>query len=320
MELNILRRTAGLALAILIPNLSLRAASEMKPGEQKQFATPQEALDSLARAAESFDAAVLKEILGPGSDDLITTGDSVADKQRAADFVVKVKEKSSVEPDKKNANRVTIVIGSDDYPLPVPLLKSNGTWHFDANAGHDEILRRRVGANELDAIEVCRGLVEAQKEYAEDKHDQAPVNQYAQQIISTSGKQDGLAWQNPDGSWSGPVGEAAAKAIQEGYKDKAQPYHGYYFKVLKGQGPNAPMGEMDYAVNGAMIGGFAIAAAPAQYKVTGVKTFIVGSDGVVYEKDLGSKTPETFGSMERFNPDKSWQITGDEAEDQTAAR
>jgi hypothetical protein len=153
---------------------------------------------------------------------------------------------------------------------------------------------------------VCRGFVEAQHEYAHVKRDGASVNQYAQRVISTSGKQDGLAWQNADGSWGGPIGENVARAIQQGYSNKAEPYQGYYFKVLKGQGPAAPLGEMDFVVKGVMIGGFALVASPAEYAVTGVQTFIVSHDGVVYEKNLGPDTLNAFKAMERFNPDKTW--------------
>ena len=234
------------------------------------------------------------------------------DKNRAADFATKAKEKNSVQPDPKNPNRAILSVGNDDFPVPIPIVKNKGKWHFDTKSGRDEILRRRIGANELDAIEVCHGFVEAQKEYAEEKHDDSPVNQYAQRIISTPGKHDGLAWQNADGTWGGPVGEAAAKALEQGYSDKNQPYHGYYFKVLKGQGPAAPLGQMDFVVNGAMIGGFGLAAAPAQYRVTGVQTFLVGHDGAVYEKDLGPTTLKVFQSMDRFNPDKTWHPTDDQ--------
>ena len=171
---------------------------------------------------------------------------------------------------------------------------------------------RRIGANELDAIAICHGFVEAQHDYAQEKHDDSQVNQYAQKIIGTPGKHDGLAWQNADGTWEGPVGENVAKALAEGYSEKTQPYHGYFFKVLKGQGPAAPLGQMDFVVKGLMIGGFALAAAPAQYRVTGVKTFVVGSTGIVYEKDLGSETLKKFATLDRFNPDKTWKATDDE--------
>jgi hypothetical protein len=191
--------------------------------------------------------------------------------------------------------------------MPVPIVRKGGKWSFDASAGRREIRYRRIGRNELDAIQLCRGYVEAQHEYALQKREGSPMNQYAQRIISSPGKKDGLAWRNPDGTWGGPISEKIAHAIQLGYSSRAEPYHGYFFKVLKGQGPAAPMGQLDFVVQGVMIGGFALVAAPAQYRVTGVKTFIVSHDGVVYQKDLGPATPQLFKKMERFNPDKSWQ-------------
>ena len=279
---------------------------------QKEFSSPKEAADSLLSAAEMFDVAALEEILGPDATDLIKSADPVADKKRATDFTAKSKEKISLDVDPKNSKRTILSVGNDAFPLAIPIVQRKGTWIFDTKAGRDEMLMRRIGANELDAIEICRGFVEAQHEYAQEKHDDSQVNQYAQRIISTQGKHDGLAWQNTDGTWGGPVGEGVAKAIAQGYSDKTQPYHGYYFKVLKGQGPAAPLGQMDFIVKGAMIGGFALAAAPAQYRVTGVKTFIVGPDGVVYEKDLGANTLKTFARLDRFNPDKTWKATDDE--------
>jgi hypothetical protein len=173
-------------------------------------------------------------------------------------------------------------------------------------------LLRRIGENELDAIQICRGYVEAQQDYALDKHDSSELNEYAQQIIATPGKHNGLAWRNEDGTWGGPIGEEIAGALEQGYDQDVNPYHGYYFKVLKGQGPSAPLGQIDFVVRGAMIGGFALAAAPAQYRVTGVKTFIVSHDGIVYEKDLGPNTLAAFKAMERYDPDKTWQVTDDE--------
>ena len=192
-------------------------------------------------------------------------------------------------------------------PLPLGLLVKKGQgWSFDTEAGRKEVLLRRIGANELDAIQICRGYVEAQYEYAFQKQEGYNVNQYAQRVISTPGKQDGLAWKNSDGTWGGPVGEKIAQAIEQGYTSRSEPYHGYFFKVLKGQGPAAPMGQMDFVVKGLMIGGFALVAAPAEYGITGVKTFIVSNDGVVFQKDFGPATVDEFAKMERFNPDKSW--------------
>src|SRR5947199_6143721 len=296
---------------------STAAASQL---QQKQFGTAKQAADALIQVAANFDIAALKEILGPDSDDIIASEDPVQDKNRAAAFAEKAKEKISIEMVKKDGDHAILEVGNDAFSLPIPIVKQKGKWFFDTKVGREEILNRRVGANELNTIALCRGFVEAQHEYAQEKHDDSKVNQYAQRIISTPGKHDGLAWQNPDGTWGGPVGEEVAKALEEGYSNPSQPqpYHGYYFKVLKGQGPAAPMGEMDFVVGGTMIGGFALAAAPAEYRVTGVMTFIIGPDGVVYEKDLGPDTLKTFQSMDRYNPDKTWKVTKDDVEDDSS--
>jgi len=287
-------------------------AATVSDSKQKQFDTPKEAADNLVQAAESFDVALLTEILGPDSTDVISSQDPVADKKQAMAFAAKAKEKSNIGTDPKNPNRAILTVGSDDFPVPIPIVKEKGKWVFDMKAGRQEILNRRIGTNELDAITICRGFVEAQEEYAQEKHDDAKVNQYAQRIISTPGKHDGLAWKNSDGTWGGPVGEGIARALEQGYSKQGEPFHGYYFKVLKGQGPAAPKGEMDFVMEGAMIGGFALTAAPAQYRVTGVKTFQVGPSGVVYEKDLGPDTLKVFETMDRYNPDKTWKATGDD--------
>ena len=279
------------------------------PLNQKQFASPKEAADALVQAAASFDQAALKEILGPGSEDIIVSEDPVQDKNRAIAFAEKAKEKSSLE---SKGDHAILEVGKNAFPLPIPIVKQKGKWVFDTKIGKEEILNRRIGANELDAIAICRGFDDAQKEYAQEKHDDSKLNQYAQKIISTPGKHDGLAWKNPDASWGGPVGEEVAKALEQGYTDKAKPYHGYYFKVLSKQGPAAPGGEIDFVIGGAMIGGFGLVAAPAEYRVTGVKTFMVGPDGVVHEKDLGAETLKTFQAMNSYNPDKTWKATDDE--------
>ena len=272
----------------------------------KAFATPQQAADALVDAAETFDVAALEQIFGPGGDDLVLFGEYEQDRERAAKFAAEAREKKTVSVDPKNGRRAFLLVGNEDWPFPVPLVKSGNKWYFDAKGGSQELLYRRIGNNELDAIAISRGYVDAQNAYALQQREGYDVNQYAQRIISTPGKQDGLAWQNPDGSWGGPIGENIAKAIEEGYSSRAEPYHGYFFKVLKAQGADAPLGAMDYVVKGVMIGGFALVAAPAEYGVTGVKTFIVSHDGVVYEKDLGPESLTEFKKMERFNPDRSW--------------
>jgi DUF2950 family protein len=297
-------------LSAATPGQDGKATDTSKPA-QKTFGSPKAAADAFIKAAGDFDVAALGAILGPGGEDLVASGDPVQDKNIATAFAAKAREKESIVMDPEDHSRATLVVGHDNFPLSIPIVEENGAWSFDTDAGREEILFRRIGANELDAIQMCLGYVEAQEEYASEKHDGAEVNQYAQKIISSPGKHDGLAWRNADGSMGGPVGEGVAKALDQGYSDKSQPYHGYFFKVLKGQGPAAPLGQMDFVVEGAMIGGFALAAAPAEYRVTGVKTFIVSYEGVVYEKDLGPDTLKAFKEMQLYNPDKSWHRTAD---------
>jgi len=275
---------------------------------QKSFPTAQAAADALVAAAKSFDVPALLEILGPDGKDLVGTEDKVLDQTQAAEFAKQAETKLVVTPNPKNAGRAEVTVGSEDWPLPIPLVKGEGGWRFDTAAGKHEILIRRIGRNELDAIEVCRGYVEAQEEYASEPRGDSTVLQYAQRVIGSAEKQDGLAWRDTDGVWRGPIGAKVAGALLEGYSARrlVEPYHGYYFKILKGQGPAAPLGQLDYVVNGLMIGGFALVASPAEYAVTGVKSFIVSNDGIVYEKDLGPKTLEAFRAMDRFNPDASW--------------
>jgi Protein of unknown function (DUF2950) len=287
--------------------------SESSAQTQKAFATPQQAADALIQAAGNYDVPVLLEIFGPQGKDFISSADPIKDKNLAITFAAKAQEKTLVRPDPRNRARAILTVGDDDWPFPLPMVKRSGKWYFDSKEGHDEILRRRIGANELDAIQICRGFVDAQEEYALEIHDNSGVNQYAQKIISTPGKHDGLYWENEDGTPGGPISRAIARAIQEGYMPgKTSVYHGYYFKVLKGQGPAAPLGQLDYVIEGIMIGGFALIATPAEHGVTGVKTFMVSYDGTVYEKDLGPESLKIFQSMDRYNPDKGWHRTDDE--------
>ena len=272
----------------------------------KTFPTAEAAANALIDAAEKYDETALLAILGPDSYDIIHTGEPARDREVAQQFATQARTKNHVALQPKNTRRAFLNIGDDDWPFPVPLVKGPGGWSFDTRAGRLEILYRRIGSNELNAIEICRGYVEAQHEYALIKRGTSGVNQYAQRIISTPGKQDGLAWQNADGTWDGPIGEKVAQAIARGYTSRTEPFHGYYFRVLKGQGAAAPLGELDFVVKDVMIGGFALVAFPAQYRLTGVQTFMVSHDGVVYQKDLGPKTLELAGAIERFNPDKSW--------------
>jgi len=282
------------------------AAVAAAPAGVRSFDTPQQAAAVLIAAAEKFDQDALERIFGPKGNDLVFSGEYALDRQHAADFVAQAHEKTSVSVDSHDGNRAFLLVGDESWPFPVPIVKRGDKWFFDAPAGSQELLYRRIGANELDAIQICRGYVEAQEEYALQPREGYQVNQYAQRIVSTPGKQDGLAWQDSDGTWGGPIGEKIAQAIEQGYTLQSEPYHGYFFKILKGQGPAAPLGEMNFVVEGVMIGGFALVAAPAEYAVTGVKTFIVSNDGVVYEKDLGPNSLGEFKKMELFNPDPTW--------------
>jgi hypothetical protein len=295
-----------LILGVLILSSACATAPDPARPTQQTFSSAEAAAAALVAAAEKFDVAAFKEILGPDGVDLVLTEDEVQDRNQATAWAALARQKLVIVTDPANPNSATVSVGPEDWPTPIPLVRDGNAWRFDVVAGREETFLRRIGRNELDAIAVCRSFVVAQHEYASAKRDGARVNQYAQRIISTPGRQDGLAWHNPDGTTGGPLGEEIANAIAEGYSDKGKPYHGYYFKVLKGQGPSAPLGEMGFVVQGAMIGGFALVAAPADYEKTGIKTFIVGYDGIVYEQDLGPETLEVFEAMERFDPDESW--------------
>jgi hypothetical protein len=272
----------------------------------QSFDSAEKAADALVDATDKFDVTALIRIVGSQGEDLILTGEYAQDRERAQEFAAQAHKKKHVALDPTTDTRAYLLVGEEDWPFALPIVKREGRWSFDAAAGRQELMFRRIGSNELDAIEICEGYVEAQFDYAYRKRTGYEAPQYAQRIISSPGKQDGLAWQKPDGSWAGPIGEKIARALEQGYNLKAEPYHGYFFKVLKAQGPAAPLGTMDYVVEGIMIGGFALVAAPAEYGETGLKTFMVSHTGMVYEKDLGPDTLAQFQKLERFNPDKSW--------------
>jgi Protein of unknown function (DUF2950) len=305
--------TVSCTLTLFFASFSFAQAkpTETPSPSQKTFSSPKEAAEALIQAAEKDDIPAMQQIFGPAGEDLLSTEDPVQDKNIVVGFVAEANEKNSVNIDPKNPNRAILVIGNRDWPMPIPIVKKNGKWFFDTKAGRQEMLYRRIGSNELDAIEICHSYVESQHEYAMEKHDSSEVNQYAQLVMSTPGKHDGLVWRNPDGTLGGPRADELADALAEGYTDHSKPFHGYYFKILKGQGPAAPLGKMDFVIEGAMIGGFALVAAPADYRVTGVKTFIVGYEGIVYQKDLGPDTLKIFKEMELYNPDKTWTRTND---------
>lgn len=303
----------GILAIVLAIACNKRQTAEPTPfAQQTPFATPTEAADALVDAASVDDVRKLLAILGPSAKDLIASADPVQDKSRASAFAAKAREKKSIEVAPDDPSRATLVVGRDDWPLPIPLVRIDDKWYFDSEAGREEILARRIGANELDVLAILRRYVDAQREYASKTHGDPHVNQYAQKVVSSPGKQDGLAWRAPDGTWAGPLGPTAAQAIEQGYREK-EPYHGYFFKTLHGQGPSARLGTLDYVVDGAMIGGFGMVAWPADHGVTGIQTFIVSYDGVVYQKDLGPGTGTIAPAMDRYDPDASWRRADEEA-------
>jgi hypothetical protein len=272
---------------------------------QQSFKSPDDAAAALAAAAKSGDTKVLLKVLGPDAAEIVDSGDSVADADTRQRFVDAYEAKHSIS---MQANKKAILmLGKDDFPFPIPLFQAKTGWEFDTAAGRVEILYRRIGRNELEAIQTALAYVDAQNDYA-DKDRGAGSGVYAQRIVSSPGKKDGLYWPS-DGEQS-PLGELAAQASAEGYKvggGEPQPYHGYYYRILTRQGPNAPGGEMDYVINGKMIGGFALVAYPAEYGNSGVMTFVVNHAGQVYQKDLGERTEGIAKRMTRFDPDQTWK-------------
>jgi hypothetical protein len=283
---------------LLVAGISTIPAFTQPP--QKTFSTPQEAARALIDAAANNDTAAMLQIFGPAGKDIVQSGDPAADKESRGQFADLAHQKMEVQID-KDKDRATLIVGPENWPMPVPIVLEKDRWRFDSRVGRVEVLARRVGRNELTAIEVCRGYVEAQMEYASRDRTAGGVLQYAQHIASSPGKKDGLYW---DG--------ASDNLVPKAFADPAAPYHGYYFRILKSQGPDAEGGAMDYVVKGKMIGGFALVAFPAEYGVSGIKTFVVNHHGKVYEKDLGPATSAQARQMLRFNPDKTWKaVTGE---------
>jgi hypothetical protein len=277
---------------------------------QRTFPTPQEAVQAAIDAAEHNDTAALLQLFGPAGKDIVESGDPAQDKDHRAEFARSAHEKLEFDKDASTPDRVTFAVGEQDWPFPVPLVRRDGKWQFDSASGKLEILARRIGRNELNAMEVCRGYAEAQMEYAAAAHDGDRVLKYAQNIVSTTGKQDGLYADGAPGTLVSHAFSAAAETAAANRltgNRKPTPYHGYYFRVLKSQGPDAAGGAFDYVVNGKMIGGFALVAWPAEYGVSGIRTLIINHAGVVYEKDLGAGTALLARQITRFNPDKSWR-------------
>ena len=274
---------------------------------QQAFKTPDEAASALVSAAKTGDRKAIVTVLGPDGNDIVSSGDEVADATTREKFVAAydAKHKIAMEGD----NKAVMVIGQEDFPLPIPLVRKEGMWRFDTAAGREEILARRIGKNELDVIQSCLAYVDAQNDYADKDRTGAGKGIYAQRIVSSPGKKDGLYWPNAQGNDPSPLGEFFAEATNQGYKfgGGRTPYHGYFYRILTKQGAAAPDGELEYVVKGKMIGGFALVAYPAAYRNSGVTTFIVSHNGQIYQKDLGPHTARLAERMTSFNPDGSWK-------------
>jgi len=302
---------AIVAAAVMVAGFyQMSIAADVKQVKQKSFQSPEEAAKALFDALKAGDTKEMLAIFGQAGKEVISSGDEVADKAARERFVKSYEAMNKLE--KETDKKVTLVVGNHDWPFPVPIVKKGETWVFDTMAGKEELLNRRIGRNELNTIQTCLAVVDAQREYAMKDRDSDKVLEYAQKFRSTKGKKDGLYWEAKEGEKQSPLGDLAAQAVKEGYTpgkpgQGPQPYHGYYFKILKAQGKNAPGGAYDYVVNGKMIGGFALVAYPAEYGASGIMTFIVNHDGVVFEKDLGKETGKIASAISKYDPDKTWK-------------
>jgi hypothetical protein len=281
------------------------AVTKAKPEAQRIFATPEQAATELANAIRSNDLKHIHLVLGPGSGKVIHSGDPVQDTAGRKRFLEAYETSVKIEP--SGDARVTLLIGSEQFPFPFPLVKTASGWKFDSKAGAEEVLNRRIGRDERSAIQVCLAYVDAQREYATKDRDKDGLLEYAHKFISTPGEHDGLYWETQEGEAASPLGPLSARAKEQGYNLGTQPYHGYYYKILTAQGADNPGGAYSYIVRGKMIGGFALVAYPARWGASGVMTFICNHRGVVYEKNLGKGTVVIAERMMRYNPDTSWK-------------
>ena len=299
---------AFLVAVVLVPGIL--EAKTIKPTKQTTFASPEDAVKAIIGAMKTHDLKATEVILGPGSRGVVSSGDEVADREGRELFIKAYDEKNMIEM--KNSVKAMLYVGKDEWPLPIPIVKKGKRWHFDTKAGKEEILNRRIGRNELSAIQACLAYVDAQKEYAEEDRDDDGLIEYAEKFVSDPGKKNGLFWEVKEGEKPSPLGPAFSGFREKGYdldkvSGKPTPYHGYYFKILTSQGKNAPGGAYEFGVNGNMIGGFALIAYPATYGNSGVTTFIVNQDGIVYQKNLGKNTDKIAEAVKMFDPDTTWK-------------
>jgi hypothetical protein len=291
---------------LFVITLAVTSSSFGAAAQQKTFSSPEEAVKAAEAAVKNNDDKELLAIFGPAAKELMFSGDPVADKQRRATFVAAYNEKNSLMTD--GENRI-LIVGKQDWPFPIPLVKKGQSWVFDTEKGRQEILNRRIGENELFTIQACLAIVDAQREYAMKDRDKNSLLEYAQKFVSDPGKKNGLYWDAKAGEPQSPMGPIMTQIKSEGYQTKAGvpvPYHGYYYRILTAQGKDAPGGAYSYLVKGKMIGGFAVVAYPAEYGNSGVMTFIVNHDGKVFQKNLGPNTAATAKAMKEYNPDKTW--------------
>jgi hypothetical protein len=303
-----LRRTivSALSIATMFILCGVPAATA-----QQSFKSSEAAIEALIKAARDGDRKEILTVLGRDASDIVSSGDAVADAETLKQFIAAYDEKHELKAE--GDSNAIMIIGHDDFPFPIPLVRRDGKWRFDTASGRREILYRRIGRNELDVIQTCLAYVDAQQEYADKDPTGSGKGIYAQRIVSTPGKKDGLYWPDSQGNGESPLGEFAAEASAQGYRvgGGRMPFHGYYYKILKQQGPAAAGGAMNYVVKGKMIGGFALVAYPATYRNSGVMTFVVNHAGVVYQKDLGPRSAEIAEKMTDFDPDETWKAVAD---------
>jgi len=293
---------------VLLVGLAAALVFAAVPKDQQSFVTPEAAVQALVKAAQAKDTKALIKLFGPLGEPLIESGDPVADKNARENFLARYKAGNSL--DKSKADKVTLEIGQDKFPFPIPLASSEGHWYWDSAAGAEEIINRRVGENELRTIQACLAYVDAQQEFYLRNVGKDPLQHYANKLISTAGKKDGLYWPTTGDEPLSPLGEEFVNARAEGYLQSStpqpQPFHGYVYRLLTRQGPNANGGAYDYLVNGELLGGFGLIAFPAEYGSSGIMTFIVNQDGAVYSRDLGPDTRKAAMAITEFNPDSMW--------------
>jgi len=304
------RLIVHIAFVILIVAVFAQAEAASTKVKQKTFPSAEEAVKALVTAIKINDDKELRAIFGPAGEDLFSSGDPVADRLGREKFLKQYEVKNILISRKDS---VTLLLGDNDWPFPIPVVKHGGKWSFDTAGGKEEILNRRIGENEVNTINVCLAYVDAQREYAMMDIDRDGIPEYADKIMSDPGKKNGLYWETKEGEVPSPIGPVLAEARKEGYggkkaKDTPVPFHGYYYRALKAQGKNAAGGAYEYVVKGKMIGGFALVAYPAKYGNSGIMTFIVNHDGVVFQKDFGNNTARYAEDLKKFDPDKTWKM------------